>query len=78
MKNKLTDLNDHLFSQIERLCDEGLTGEKLQVELKRTKAVTSVAKEIIETGRLALDAQKALADLPNANARLPAMLENPK
>lgn len=58
MKNKLIDLNNHLFAQLERLSDEGLNGEKLQSEIVRSQAVTAIAKEIISNGRLVLDAQK--------------------
>ena len=62
MKNKLIDLNDHLFAQIERLSDEELTGERLHEELSRTKAITGVATQIIGNARLALDAQVAIHD----------------
>ena len=58
MKNKLPDLNNHLFAQMERLSDEGLKGEKLKEEIDRAKAVSSIAKDITNNAALALDAQK--------------------
>mgnify|MGYP001573325908 CR=1 FL=1 len=33
MKNKLSDLNDHLFAQLERLSEEGLSPEKIAAEI---------------------------------------------
>lgn len=62
MKNKLTDLNDHLFAQLERLSDEEVKGDKLDEEIKRSKAASVIARGIIDNARLALDAQKALCD----------------
>lgn len=58
MKNKLTDLNNHLFAQLERLNDESLEGEKLAEEIERSKAVTGVSKEVVANARLVLDAEK--------------------
>ncbi len=59
MKNKLSDLNNHLFAQLERLSEENLKGSKLSEEIIRAKAVTDVAKNIIENGKLILDATVA-------------------
>ncbi|MGU5684425.1 hypothetical protein ACV1DN_09460 [Aeromonas allosaccharophila] len=74
MKNKLTDLNNHLFAQLERLGDEQLRGEALKEEIDRSKAITQVAGQIVNNARLALDAQIAVRDMP-LNNRLPDMLE---
>ena len=62
MKNKLADLNNHLFAQLERLSSEDLKGEDLQAEIQRSQAVTNVAKQIINNGSLVLHAHKAVSD----------------
>lgn len=57
MQNKLSDLNNHLFAQLERLGDEELKGDKLSEEINRAKTVTDVAQQIIANGSLVLKAQ---------------------
>ena len=76
MKNKLTDLNNHLFAQMERLGDENLTGDKLKQELERSKAVSSIAKDIVATGALTLRAQQAIWERQIDVKNVPAMLQN--
>jgi len=60
VKNKLIDLNNHLFAQLEKLSDDDLKAEQLQEELSRAKAVTGVAAQIINNAKLALDAHKSI------------------
>lgn len=62
MKNKLTDLNDHLFAQLERLSDEELTPEQIESEVKRADAVVAVADSIVRGADMQLRAVKLLAD----------------
>lgn len=57
-KNKLVDLNNHLFEELERLNDESLKGEALQEERERAKSMASIAQTIINNGELALKAIK--------------------
>ena len=61
MKNRLTDLNDHLFAQLERLSDEGLSSEQLAEEVKRANAVVAVSDQIVGTANLSLQAAKLFA-----------------
>jgi len=61
-KNKLIHLNDHLFVQLERLSDSDLKDDALAEEIKRSKAIGTMANQIINNARLALDAQKAIYD----------------
>lgn len=76
MRNGLTDLNNHLFEQLERLNDEELKGEALKEEITRSKTIEDVAKQIINNGRLVLDSQKFIDDRLNADRDLPDMLDN--
>lgn len=62
MRNKITDLNDHLFAQLERLSDEDLQGENLDKEISRSKAMTQIASNIIESSRVTVEAMKIMRD----------------
>ena len=58
VKNKLVDLNNHLFEQLERLNDEDLKGEALEEEINRAKAITDISQNIISNADIALKAFK--------------------
>ena len=62
MKNKLDDLNDHLFAQLERLADESMTAEEINNEVKRADAMVSVADQITGNAELRLKAAKLYAE----------------
>ncbi len=75
MKNKLLDLNNHLFAQMERLGNESLSGEDLKQEIERSKAITSVSGQIVANASLALDSKRFLRE--NGIAQdLPTMIED--
>lgn len=59
MKNKLSDLNNHLFLQLERLGDEDLKGDALTAEISRTESIVKIANSIIGNARVVLDAHVA-------------------
>lgn len=62
MKNKLVDLNNHLFAQLERLSDEDLTEEQIKKEVTRTDAIVHVAKQIVSNADLQLRAAAMVAE----------------
>jgi hypothetical protein len=73
-KNRLIDLNNHLFEQMERLNDDELKGDGLKEEILRAKAMSFVASQIIGSARLALDAERAISEGRVKNS--PRMLES--
>ena len=75
MKNTLGDLNNHLFAQLERLSDEDIKGEELKDEIVRAKAVSAIAKQIIDDGTLVLETKKMMDNRLDADMKLPKMLE---
>lgn len=62
MKNKLSDLNNHLFAQLERLADEDMTAEQIDIEIKRAGAIVSVSDQVVSNADLQLKAAKLYAD----------------
>lgn len=74
-RNTLGDLNLHLFMQLERLNDENIKGENLREEIERSKAITIVAKQIIDNANTVLEAKKFISETIDADAKLPKMLE---
>lgn len=62
MKNRLLDLNNHLFSQLERLTDEGMSSEQIEQEVKRADAIVAVSEQIIRNSDLTLKAANLVAN----------------
>ncbi|MFT8476610.1 MAG: hypothetical protein ABF682_04295 [Liquorilactobacillus sp.] len=73
-KNKLEDLNDHLFAELERLGDEDLKGGDLQEEIQRANAVSVVAKNVVDNADLALKAAIAYDKREDVNMLIPKMI----
>jgi len=64
MKNKLPDLQNHIFEMIEKLNDDSLVGEDLNREIKRALAVNELARTAVQNGVLMVKAAEVLYGLP--------------
>ena len=77
MKNTLSDLNNHLFEQLERLNDEDLNEEQIEIELKRADGMTKIAEKIIQNGELAFKTMRHMDEYGygiDRNRTVPSML----
>ena len=74
MRNTLTDLNNHLFEQLERLNDEELTDEQLEKEIKRTDAMKDIATQIIANANIVLKATELNMEYSRNEVNVPQML----
>ena len=66
MKNRLTDLNDHLFAQMERLGDEDLKGDDLKEEIERADSMARIATQIVQNNNVILKTIKIADDMMDA------------
>ena len=73
-KNKLTDLNNILFEQLERLNDESLKGEALQEEIARANSVTRISQNIISNANTILRAAEFADERMDINNKTPELL----
>ena len=58
VRNKMSNLADTLFAQLEYLDDRELSENELQIEIERSKAMVSVAGQIVSIGKLAIETEK--------------------
>ena len=74
VRNKLIDLNNHLFEEMERLNVDGISDEKLTKEIKRTNAMVDLAEQIVNNAKVILDANKFKIEYSRStNAKVPEM-----
>lgn len=64
MKNKMSDLNNALFEQLERLQDdETLKDEQaFKREIERSRAVVGISSQIIKNASLTIQVAKVVAE----------------
>lgn len=51
MKNKISDLRDHMFAALERLGNEELNQDEMKAEIERSRAISDVGKVIVESAK---------------------------
>ncbi len=74
--SNLGDLNRHLFEQLGRLNDKNLKGDALKEEMDRSKAMTDVSKQIIDSHNTHLEAVKLIATYKGLGDQKPAELSS--
>lgn len=74
MKNSLSDLNNHLFAQLERLSNEDLTEFDLEEEIKRARVVSLVGETIINNAKLIYETSKSLENKELNKDKIPDVL----
>lgn len=71
MKNKISDVRNHLVAQLERLGQENLSAAELDAEIERSKAVALVAGAYVGAVKVEIDAIRLMDD----TGRLPVAVE---
>lgn len=66
-RNKITDLRDHLFAQLENLSDDELMldPERREREIARSKQIVNVSSAIVETVKVEIDFLHAISKSDN-------------
>lgn len=61
MSGKLSDLNNHLFAQLDRLGVVDITKDGLDLEIQRTNSIVFISEQVINNAKVQLDAAKLVA-----------------
>ena len=62
MGGRLSDLNTHLFAQLDRLSAGGMEAEQIETEVRRAEAIVAVADQVVRAAEAQLKAAKLFAE----------------
>lgn len=71
MADTISHIRNSLVTQLDRLTNEGLEGDALQKEINRARAMSELSEQILDAGRLALQAARFVDTSMSANHKLP-------
>lgn len=74
VKNTLEDVNNLLVAQLEKLSDDSLSREELEIEVDRSHAMGRLTDDILKTQALALRAVATLSEVTTKDVTPPRML----
>lgn len=74
VRNTLEDVNNLLVAQLEKLSDDNLSSEELELEISRSRAMGAVTGNILKTQALALRAVETLSEVTTRDITPPQML----
>ncbi len=62
MRNKIEDLRNHLFAQLERLGDDESMKNPLkrEAEIQRAKAIKDIAQVVVNSAKVEVEAMKVI------------------
>lgn len=72
--NKQSDLDNHLFAELERLGDEDLEGDDLKAEIARAKSIAVIAAQINTSRSIQVDVARFRDEARAVDPELPAAL----
>jgi ribosomal protein L17 len=75
-RNKLSDVRDHIFMALERLSDETLTNDQVNVEVDKAKAISQLASTIIQSAKVEIDFINATGILESQSDLFKSVTQN--
>lgn len=80
MKNKVSDVRDHLVAMLEALGEEGVAAEEMDRRIERAKATSNVAGQYVALVKVECDAVRLFDEtgLLPGSVETPAAIERPQ
>ena len=75
-RNKLSDVRDHIFMALERVADETLTTDQVNLEIDKAKAISMLASTLIQSAKVEIDFINATGVLESQSDLFKSVTQN--